>query len=305
LSLAGQVWNSFLESYYYFFSNPEKPGLRRKVLFCLLVYYLLFIISYIPSLYPVGTLVFGTLVGFFSLILVLLFDYSGFANALLVGIVNITAINFLPYLDTTFIVSAINFNVLFIISAAFIAVLSSNNRKTQEYLRRLSVIDELTGAYNYRYFFNRLEEEVSRAQRNGVSVALLVIDLDHFKYYNDNYGHRAGDSMLKASAENIRMLVRLNDIVCRYGGDEFVVILPDTEEEGAVEVASRLKDNFEAGINTPEGVDQTITISAGVAVYPVTASSAEDLIRCADRALYAAKNSGRNRIYSGSMIERK
>ncbi len=173
-----------------------------------------------------------------------------------------------------------------------------DNALTHEKLKILAAVDELTGAYNRRFGLLRLREEFSRALRTGTPLSILMLDLDHFKRVNDTYGHAAGDLVLKMVAQVIRKSVREEDIVCRYGGEEFLVILPGAEKEGAVLVAERLRTAVEEQVIMYGGQAIRITVSIGVAGYPHRGiSSHRDLLELADEALYRSKQMGRNMTY--------
>jgi two-component system cell cycle response regulator len=171
--------------------------------------------------------------------------------------------------------------------------------KQAELYEKLAHTDGLTGLYNYRFFHQLLSVEMSRAQRFHRPLSLIMLDLDHFKAYNDVYGHPAGDHALRQLARLLRRSSRSYDLVARYGGDEFVIILPETGKGTAAEVAERIRI-FAGDLRVrrddvrPGG---RITVSLGVASFPEDATETGDLIRKADRALYQAKARGRNRIY--------
>jgi diguanylate cyclase (GGDEF)-like protein len=160
-----------------------------------------------------------------------------------------------------------------------------------------TMMDRLTGLRNYGYFAERLEEERKRADRFGSRLAMMMIDIDHFKPYNDRFGHAAGNLLLKNLAAIIEEHVRDIDIVCRYGGEEFSVILPNTEEE-AMAVAERIRAAVESAVFEGEPSEPVVkkTVSIGVAVYPNCCENELELIDCADRALNRAKESGRNKV---------
>ena len=153
--------------------------------------------------------------------------------------------------------------------------------------------DEMTGLFNRRYFVERMDREVRLANRTGQSVSILLLDLDHLKRINDTHGHSAGDRTLREVAACLRRAVRDVDVCARCGGDEFAVILPGTDREGAVVVAERLRRSL-AATEVP-GVGR-VTASLGVGTYPSEALAASELIDAADRALYAAKHAGRDRV---------
>jgi diguanylate cyclase (GGDEF)-like protein len=158
--------------------------------------------------------------------------------------------------------------------------------------------DGLTGVFNKRYFQEHIAAEIRRAERDGNGVSLLLVDIDHFKNYNDTSGHVAGDEVLKQVGQLLRASIREDDVVARYGGEEFVVLYPGASKALAYRQAQSLRRAIEShpfagGERQPLGA---ITISGGVASYPQDAQGEVDLIRAADEALYQAKNAGRNRI---------
>ena len=166
-----------------------------------------------------------------------------------------------------------------------------------EKVQELATRDGLTGLYNYREFHNRLEHEFLRAKRYTKTLSLLMIDIDHFKLFNDTYGHMSGDEALRTIGRLIRNLVRNVDIPARYGGEEFTVILPDTAFKQAELVAERLRSSVADHPFFVEGKTTSLTISIGLASFPEDADTKDGLIAAADRALYCAKNKGRNRVY--------
>ena len=163
-------------------------------------------------------------------------------------------------------------------------------------LAQLAVTDGLTGLYNHRHFHERLALEVERSVRNGLPLSLLMIDVDHFKHYNDHHGHPSGDELLRQLARLMGDGRRANDFVARYGGEEFAIVLVDTSKLTAAQVAERLRERvaafpFEHGSAQPGGL---VSISVGVASFPDDAAGSESLVRSADAALYEAKHGGRN-----------
>ena len=175
-------------------------------------------------------------------------------------------------------------------------------KKAQTELERLAAHDGLTGLTNRRGFDERLDAELSRAIRDQQSMALIMIDVDHFKRFNDAYGHQQGDECLREVASGLLTAVlRPSDLVARYGGEEFVVILPSVDQAGALAVAQRICDSIEALAITHGGNDGlgVVTVSVGLACgVPVRGTKEKDLIALADQALYQAKHSGRNRVAS-------
>ena len=162
----------------------------------------------------------------------------------------------------------------------------------------LSVTDDLTRLYNTRYLNLVLRRETKRASRSGRPLSLLFLDLDGFKQVNDKHGHLAGSKALVEAAEIIRGSARETDVVARFGGDEFSVVLPDTGREGAVSVAERILDRLAAfEFLASDGHSIRLTASIGVATLPDVAASAEELLRAADVAMYRVKDAGKNGIH--------
>lgn len=172
--------------------------------------------------------------------------------------------------------------------------------RVNSYLEGVSNTDQLTELYNRHYFVSRYHEEYRRAHRQQQPVSIILMDIDHFKDYNDNHGHLAGDVCLKAVAETFRQTVcRAGDTVARYGGEEFIVLLSDTSGEGAMILAERLRAAVAETEVIFEGQHLPVTISLGVAsVVPHTVDNPELLIQWADKALYKAKEQGRNKVCS-------
>ncbi len=169
-----------------------------------------------------------------------------------------------------------------------------------EHTRALSLTDELTGLPNRRAFLNRLEEEIGRVQRYHLPISLAIIDLDHFKEINDRYGHGIGDQVLQSYAKLVSSAFRRHDLVARFGGEEFVVLLPNTQVEGAVKALNKIKETETVTDSRPTTIPGELTLptfSAGVAAYHSEESIA-DFIERADQALYRAKKTGRNKIVS-------
>ena len=179
------------------------------------------------------------------------------------------------------------------------AVLHLRIQKALEHARtrRLASTDGLTGVYNHRSFQERLSQEIARADRYSRPLSVLMIDVDHFKVYNDTYGHPQGDIVLQDLARLLQEMSRTSDTVARWGGEEFAIILPETDSVGAQKIGQRLCEQMERypfpGQELMPG--GTLTISIGVATY-ASASSKEALLQAADMALYTAKREGRNRV---------
>lgn len=164
-------------------------------------------------------------------------------------------------------------------------------------LREQATKDALTGLYNRHYLFEFLEKIVSRANRQDSEIGIIMIDIDYFKKFNDEYGHDAGDLVLKSVANKLKEMTRTDDIVSRYGGEEFCIVCPDCGLEQAQRVAEKLcagVREMDVELNAKEFVK--VTFSAGVAIYPLDSSSIEGVITRADNALYQAKDEGRDRV---------
>lgn len=181
------------------------------------------------------------------------------------------------------------------------------NAQLYEHIKALSYTDAMTGLHNFRFFKLRLKEEIARAWRSNLPISLLILDVDYFKNYNDKLGHPAGDDLLRKLSHLLQTSVRDNDIVCRYGGEEFAIILPGTEDQGAFILAERIRSKVEEAKFYREEVqpDGNITISIGVASFPEDAVTMEDLIVSADKALYEAKNAGRNLVVAIKNVEKE
>jgi diguanylate cyclase (GGDEF)-like protein len=179
------------------------------------------------------------------------------------------------------------------------AVLHLRIQKALEHARtrRLASTDSLTEVYNHRTFQERLTQEVARANRYSRPLSVLMIDVDHFKVYNDTHGHPQGDLVLQDLARLLREMSRTSDTVARYGGEEFAIILPETDNVNAQKIGQRLREQveryaFSGKERMPGG---TLTISIGVATH-VSGGNKDTLLQAADRALYTAKRDGRNRV---------
>jgi diguanylate cyclase (GGDEF)-like protein len=174
--------------------------------------------------------------------------------------------------------------------------LTKERTRMMEKLQRLAITDGLTKLYNSRSFYSQLELEVDRFNRYGHPLALLLLDIDYFKKYNDAYGHLEGDKVLVRFSQIIKSCLRANDSAYRYGGEEFTVILPETGAEEALTVAQRIRANLEEEVFSPEnGGNVTVTISIGVTEYHAKEELAT-FIQRADKAMYHSKQNGRNRV---------
>jgi diguanylate cyclase (GGDEF)-like protein len=177
------------------------------------------------------------------------------------------------------------------------------NVKLRDQLHDQSIRDALTGLYNRRHFLESSRREFMRAVRTGQYVSVLSIDVDHFKKFNDRHGHDAGDTVLPAVAGCLERSFRNDDIPCRFGGEEFIVLLPGLAPAEAVQRADKLCNDMESLVvhyldrNSPR-----ITISAGIAMFPDSGDNPQAIIRAADEALYRAKENGRNRVEASTLL---
>ena len=169
-------------------------------------------------------------------------------------------------------------------------------QESREKLEKASRTDELTGLPNRRELDRMFKMELSRAERTDRPLSVLMIDLDKFKEFNDRYGHLKGDSLLSEVSHFLNLSLRPADIATRFGGEEFIVLLPDATKRQATSLAERLRRAFDEGCSNADDNNPWVTISIGVSTWPEDGKSKEDLIRAADSALYAAKRAGRNRI---------
>jgi len=177
------------------------------------------------------------------------------------------------------------------------AAIAIENARAVEKIQELTITDDCTGLYNARHLYKTLETEVYRSARFGYEFSVLFIDLDHFKQVNDTHGHLIGSKLLAEIGYLIKAQLRLIDFAFRYGGDEFVVLLPQTSKDAALVVARRLRDSLRASMFCKEeGLNLNVRASIGLATYPHDAKSPNDIIRQADEMMYMVKNSTRDSI---------
>jgi diguanylate cyclase (GGDEF)-like protein/putative nucleotidyltransferase with HDIG domain len=189
------------------------------------------------------------------------------------------------------------------LAAAIIVAVIFFLARAFERTEQQSLTDSLTGLPNRRYFHDILDRELIRSQRNSRPLSLINVDLDHFKAVNDEYGHGKGDEILRAFAKVLKEQVRSIDLPVRYGGEEFLVLLPDTDKDGAVMVAEKIRRAADR-LSIPRLGSipgRKVTVSAGIATHPTDSSAGEELVRCSDQAMYLAKNLGRNQVIGYGM----
>jgi diguanylate cyclase (GGDEF)-like protein len=187
-------------------------------------------------------------------------------------------------------------------SVADICASAIQNAHYVERVKQLAYLDGLTGIFNRRYFELRIEEEMERARRFDAGMAVIMVDIDQFKRLNDEFGHLLGDEVLRQVSSIFSQQLRKIDVVCRYGGEEFAILLSQTGLQHAMGVAEKLRRLIETW-QFP-GVPRPVTISAGTATYPDHGSTRDELVKAADAGLYAAKQAGRNCIRAASTAVR-
>lgn len=179
------------------------------------------------------------------------------------------------------------------------AAMAIYNAKLHNRTKVMAITDALTGLHNHRYFQQIYTQELSRAKRYHTPLAIIMLDVDDFKRFNDKYGHYSGDLVLTAIGEIITRTLRRVDFAFRYGGEEFVVLLPETKLQSALQVAERLRERveLETGTMLSDITDQGVTVSVGVACYPDNGATRDQLFNKVDSLLYKAKELGKNKVY--------
>jgi diguanylate cyclase (GGDEF)-like protein len=194
-------------------------------------------------------------------------------------------------------IGRISFNLVALALVAYVsAIVGREQRRAREEALRLSQFDSLTGLHSRDYFLAEIEQEIQRAARSGRSFALLMFDLDGLKAANDRFGHGSGDALLRAVADTLRGDIRITDVAARYGGDEFVLLLPETDLAGALQVAEKVRVDV-GRLGLPhDGLVIRTSASIGLVTYPDDGRSSTELMRRADLAMYEAKRRGRNQV---------
>jgi len=188
-------------------------------------------------------------------------------------------------------------------SVADICATAIQNAHYVDRVKQLAYLDGLTGIFNRRFFELRIMEEIERARRYGTGMAVIMADIDEFKRLNDEFGHVLVDEVLRQVSSLFHQQLRKVDVVCRYGGEEFGILLTQVKPQQAMAVAEKLRKMVE-GWQFP-GVPRTVTISAGAATFPQHGTTRDGLVRAADSALYAAKQAGRNKVFLASAVRRQ
>jgi len=291
-TVAFSVLDSLYVTHIYILSAQDNNSLPQIYFFLILVmgirhglakYNLIILIC--SFLYVAGTIVSVNLNGIrfdFLIILTQLFFFAGF------GVMSsfVFKANYQQQIEKEDLISELQ--------AAY-QQLCVYNAQVEE----LANTDPLTGVFNYRYFTERLDKELELSKRFNRPLSLIIIDIDFFKDFNDTYGHPAGDLALRDAAKIFRQNIRDKDVLCRYGGEEFLILLPSTGIEEAYKCAERIREAVEHhAIHLEDDQPSVyITISGGVACYPLDADNGDQLLRIADEVLYSAKHKGRNKIH--------
>lgn len=168
--------------------------------------------------------------------------------------------------------------------------------KVREEVHAMAITDELTHAFNRRHFMNLAAQELGRAKRYQHPLSIIIFDIDNFKDVNDNYGHLCGDAVLREISSTCRTILRQCDVLARFGGEEFILLLPETSESNALKVANRLCQLVAIHVVEYKNAQIRVTISAGVTTFKPTTDTLDDLLNRADQALYLAKRLGKNRL---------
>lgn len=276
---------------------PNTPRKAEFVSFIILYIVTTFFLFYIPQEYRGIT---AAIQSFITYALAFRFGFLGWivASLFIGNELRIISSLYMITHDSEFIVALFS-KAFTVMSMTFTAIIGTKQTAQKEILHKLSITDELTGLYNQRYFHSILQTCFEQAKRNGGSLGLILMDIDDFKMINDTYGHIYGDSVLKKAGEIFNTLAEEGQFVCRYGGDEFAVVIPNATISAIEKKAEHLKQGFnDLGTNFfLKELRDTISLSIGISEYPSLSSNIEELFSQADTALYHAKNLGKDKIH--------
>ncbi len=272
-----------------YLDNPEKPYLRTRFIGSAGVYVVIIVIQSLRILPETLVIINGSILTCVCILLAYGFGYLGLAVCLASLGFGMTMI-LRQWLESGEPMALASFMFLLctLIASALLSFFSERDRNHQKRLGWLSVVDELTEVHNYRYFQQRLDEEISRAKRSDGLLGMIMMDIDHFKTYNDTYGHRKGDDLLKSIGALLVSTTRTHDVCFRLGGDEFAVLLPDTDLNETTQIGERIRKTVSESTG--------LGVSVGCTVYPILAGDRNQLMEQADSALYHVKHSGRNKV---------
>lgn len=188
---------------------------------------------------------------------------------------------------------------------ASFAAMAIHNATLHKRTKLLAITDSLTGLHNHRYFKQYFRQEMARAKRYHKPFSIIMMDVDDFKSYNDSFGHATGDRLLELMGELILQTIRTVDVAFRYGGEEFIVLLPETRLDQAILAAERLRDSVQQGTakRPVDGASRGVTVSIGVASYPENADKMDELFNIVDSLLYLAKRRGKNKVYHQESLQ--
>ncbi len=244
---------------------------------------------------------------FVAIYLAFRYRFFGLSIGLTINIIEIAFLSHAYFLyPKVGILAGLTSKVLTVISSIIVAILSNiqqhNKQTLQEQKSRLellSVTDDLTGTYNHRFFNSAIDSEIEKSKINNNSISLIMIDIDNFKMCNDISGHDYGDTILKGTASMLKEAAGVSNFVCRYGGDEFAVILPGSDMQEANQIAHSIRNIFDKHKSNyfEQNTYSNITLSMGLSVYPDLANDRDELINQADMALYHSKNLGKDNIH--------
>ncbi|KNY28767.1 diguanylate cyclase [Pseudobacteroides cellulosolvens] len=267
----------------------------------ILLYYITFMVFFAQNMIPTELYtIIGQIQGFLALYAAYRFRFFGFAIVVSFEVVQAAFIvSRLIYEPNLSLVAGVVSKILTIISMIIVALLSNKQELQKRDLRRLAITDDLTDVYNQRYFNASIFNELEKSKKKRKSLGLILIDVDNFKKYNDIYGHEMGDEVLKSTASLIKVAAGSENLVFRYGGDEFAVLLPNSDQFNTTRVADNIRREFESQRHFcyTDGIGSQISLSMGISQYPDLATNRDELMNQADMALYHSKNLGKNKIH--------